>query len=154
MAEVCVQLSYNDSTISISDITTQLESFQAKWQSVLQPFGDQFFVREGEETRLLCGPELELSTRGNSEFSRAVFSFLSTVSVSGNEMPFSFGVEGFPVEFYRDLCELVEDGYDKDVPVNLHGVVTIPGHVNGYYSGWFILRPDGIEGSFDLYEAD
>ena len=152
MATVCVQLSFNDSTIAASDISDALERFQAKWHAVLQPFGGRLFVHRDGETRLLCGPEINISTRDGSAFSRAVLSFLSTISASDDGSDFSFGLEGFPVEFYRDLCELIEDGYDEDMPVNVHGVVTIPGWVNGYYSGNFILRPDGIERSFDLYE--
>ena len=154
MATVCVQLSFNDSTIAFSDITEALERFQTKWHSVLQPFGGRFFVHRDGETRLLCGPELDLSTRDESAFSRATLSFLSTLSASDDGSDFSFGLEGFPAEFYGDLCGLIEDGYDEDMPVNVHGVVTIPGWVNGYYSGNFILRPDGIERRFDLYEDE
>jgi len=166
-----MSLSWNDNEINPLDnqnCKIRLEEFMLKWQEVIDSFDGKFldsgylFVSDEKFSIDISTDSFGMGETPN--FDKAVCKFLSNFTeVTGIEayQMFSFGVSAFPVNFYKELFELLVEGRtnnDNSTPpeyFSLFSVTANVDNVEGQYSGSFRLRKDGtLLAAFDLYEED
>jgi len=126
----------------------KLKDFKSKYKDIDEEFDGELLKRNSSSELFILGEQsFQIDSRDlvGKKLARARF-FSDTVSSEG-DVSFGWGnTAGFPVEFYSDLCKLL-DGADFSASVTVSGD-------DGYYSGSYQLSENGISESFTYYAPE
>ncbi len=160
MAEVTIQLPDDICSIENEAELDIVLKFLDKWKSILQDFTEEEFLvdkdyftdSEGKKWALIDffkdygagekNANRSISTSDKDSLSQIILRFFSPPSSLG----FSLGVDSLPVEFYKELFELIE------MP-DVHMLVNVDSD-SGTYSCWGEPTENGLEWEANYYEDE